>query len=501
MSQKSRKVIFNIASGLGYQIAIIVLGILMPRLYLVNFGSEVNGVLSTIRQIFAYLWLLEAGVGLATTQALYHPLATGNRPAINGILSATRRYYLRTGYVYAAAVLVVAVIYSAATASILSPVVVFTIILLNGLPSALSYLFLGKYRLLLEADGRKYVINNSDTVVQLAVSFGKVAALLVFKNLILVQAVYCVCMIIQMLYLYRYTKRNYSWLDLSVAPNLQAIAQKNSVLLHQISGIVFNNTDIILLSILCDFKVVSVYYIYNLFFSQIRNLIETVTSGLTFLLGQMFQTDRKQFIRCYDAFETIYIMAVSFILTMMALFLLPFIRIYTKGVSDINYIDSLLLMLFVMMNLLANGKLPANQVINFAGCFQETRHHAVMEAVINLSVSVVAICLWGIYGTLCGTIAALIYRSTVMIHYANRKLLLRSVWSTYRRWLVNLGVFLLALMVLGLHTQDELSFLQLLLQVCIHAPWIAGLYLAANALVERSVFQFVFQLLRRRRHP
>ena len=41
---------------------------------------------------------------------------------------------------------------------------------------------------------------------------------------------------------------------MNVKPDFEAISQKNSVLVHQLSGMVFNNTDILLLSFLCDFK-------------------------------------------------------------------------------------------------------------------------------------------------------------------------------------------------------------------------------------------------------
>ena len=70
MSGKDSRIKNNLISSLVYQVVLIALSFLLPRLYLENFGSEVNGVLSTIKQIFVYLLILEAGVGLATTQAL-----------------------------------------------------------------------------------------------------------------------------------------------------------------------------------------------------------------------------------------------------------------------------------------------------------------------------------------------------------------------------------------------------------------------------------------------
>ena len=66
MSKKDNRIKYNLLSGLIYQVVLIAISFLLPRLYLENFGSEVNGVLSTIKQIFVYMSLLEAGIGLAT---------------------------------------------------------------------------------------------------------------------------------------------------------------------------------------------------------------------------------------------------------------------------------------------------------------------------------------------------------------------------------------------------------------------------------------------------
>lgn len=49
-----------------------------------------------------------------------------------------------------------------------------------------------------------------------------------------------------------YIHKNYGWIDLSVEPNEAAISQKNSVLIHQISTLVFSNTDVLVLSVFQD---------------------------------------------------------------------------------------------------------------------------------------------------------------------------------------------------------------------------------------------------------
>ena len=102
----------NLISSLVYQVVLISISFLLPRLYLENFGSEVNGVLSNIKQIFTYMCLLEAGIGLATTQALYKRIAEKDYESASAVLAATNTYYTRTGVIYAVIVAVLALVYA-----------------------------------------------------------------------------------------------------------------------------------------------------------------------------------------------------------------------------------------------------------------------------------------------------------------------------------------------------------------------------------------------------
>lgn len=489
MAGKDARIKNNIISSLVYQVVLISLSFLIPRLYLENFGSEVNGVLSTVKQVFTYMCLLEAGVGLATTQALYKKIGQDDRQGASSVLAATHKYYIKTGVVYLVLVLVIAVIYAYVVPTSIDSHILFLIVILNAVPSLFSYFVQAKYRILMEVDGRRYVINNSETTVQLLSNAGKVLVLLLTDSLVLIQLVYCVIALCQLLFLYLYAKRRYKWLDLKTEPDFASISQKNSVLIHQISGMIFNNTDIILLSFLCDFKVVSVYTIYSIFFSQMQNFITAVVSGFSFALGQKFNTDRESFDKVFSAYEPLYIAGTFIIYTLMAVFLLPLIQIYTGGINDADYSNTLLVLLFVVMNLLANGKMPANSIIEYAGKFQDTRTHAVWEMAINITVSVIAIIYWGICGAIAGTIAALIYRSIVMIYYSNRKILGRSQLCTYKCWIVNGGIFTLIMIIFFVDTFSGMSFGRLLVNGIVHSLWIVALYAGANLLVFGKQFR------------
>lgn len=52
MKKKSLNIFIT---GLISQVVILLLGIVIPKLLIVSYGSEVNGLLSSIKQIFVYL--------------------------------------------------------------------------------------------------------------------------------------------------------------------------------------------------------------------------------------------------------------------------------------------------------------------------------------------------------------------------------------------------------------------------------------------------------------
>ena len=496
MADKDLRIKNNLISSLIYQVVLISLSFLLPRLYLENFGSEVNGVLSTIKQIFVYLFLLEAGVGLATTQALYKRIGEKNYKSASEVLSATHSYYIKTGIIYLVIVLVIAVVYAYVIPTSIDSNVVFSIIILTALPALFSYFVQAKYRILMEVDGRKYVINNAETVLQIASNLGKILVLLLTDSLILIQLVYCIMYLAQLIYLYSYARCRYKWLDLKAKPDFKAISQKNSVLVHQLSGMVFNNTDVILISVLCDFKAVSIYAIYNIFFSQVQNFVTTVVSSFTFALGQMFHTDREKFNKLYNVYETFYVMATCIIYTLMAVFILPLIQIYTSGINDAEYTNVFLVLLFVIMNLMANAKLPANGVIEYAGEFHKTRSYAIWEMIINITVSIAAILYMGICGAILGTVAALLYRGIMTIYYSNKKILKRSMMHTYKILIANGLVFAVIMVVFFVDTFSNVSFLKLLFYGAVHSIWIAGLYVLINFVINRDAFKTVFELYR-----
>lgn len=473
----------NLWWGILGNVVTTLVAIIIPRLFIVNYGSEVNGLLSSIKQIYVYLALLEAGVGDASVIALYGPIGRNDHRATNEILAATHYYYRKIGFIYAACVVAMSLVYPLLLDTAISYPVCCLVILLQGSGSVISYLFQGKYNMLLRVDNRNYVTTNLGTVTTVLTDVCRIGLLMMGRSIVAVQATYLLFNLIKMLYIAWYIRKNYPWIDLSVKPNFQAISQKSAVLVHQISSLVFSHTDVLILTFVCGLGTVSIYSMYAMLYGMVGNIISIVSGSVQSVLGQMYNTDRKKYIVLQDTYETYFMALVFGLLAIASIFMLPFMRLYTEG-ADLNYIDWKLPVLFGAYQLLNYGRTPSHNPIGFAGKFRETQWRAWLETVINLVVSFTCVFRFGIYGVLFGTIAALLYRANDIIIFANKVVLNRSPWPTYRRWLINLTVFL-AVVAVFVHVPMRLDSL---LWLILNAAWVSVvvmfLFFGVNSIAE-----------------
>lgn len=199
----ARRSFYNIFFGMLSQIISIALGIIIPRLVLVSLGSESNGLLSSVNQALVYLSLLEAGIGTATLQALYKPVAEEDKSSINQIMAATNIYYKRVGLYYFIATLSLAIIYPIVVKSSLSYFTIFSVILLSGLSQVINFFFQGKYRILMQVEGKNYILINLGTIINVFTSISKIILLLLGCDIIVLQLMYFIFSLLQLFYIFK----------------------------------------------------------------------------------------------------------------------------------------------------------------------------------------------------------------------------------------------------------------------------------------------------------
>jgi len=440
--RNAKKGILNSLYGVIGQLVLTAVAFFLPKLVIENYGSETNGLLHSTAQIISYLSLFEAGVGAATIQALYSPVARNERERISAIMSATDQYYRKTGVIYAIGVVLIALIYPIAIHTELPYGLAMGVILFSGIGGCLSFFYQGKYMLLMRAEGYSYVIEKIDITTNIILNIVKFVLLKFSTNVLIIQISIFLVSILKCVIYSAFIRKKYAWINLKAPPDNAAISQKNAVLVHQISSLVFSSTDVVLLTILLqDLKAVSVYTLYYAIVYAVYGVIQKLTAGFDFKLGQLYNTNKEKYCKAYHLVEMVDMISIFSTMSALYIILLPLISLYTRKITDTVYIIQWLPLLFVTVPLLAHGRQATFSTLAYSGHYKQTRKHTIIESIINIAVSIPCILLIGIPGALVGTIVATIYRTITAVNYSYKYLLSEGKEKTIKRWLLCITVF------------------------------------------------------------
>ena len=108
---RANKLFINTSSSLFKQMTTIICGFILPRMFLVTYGSALNGLQASITQFLGFVALCELGVGAVVQSALYKPLAQKNELEISKIICSAERFFHKLGYLLLAYTFVLMVFY------------------------------------------------------------------------------------------------------------------------------------------------------------------------------------------------------------------------------------------------------------------------------------------------------------------------------------------------------------------------------------------------------
>lgn len=487
---KFKRSIFNIIAGIISQSIIILLGFFIPRLLIYNYGSEINGLLTSVTQIYSYMALMEAGIGQACVQALYSYIVNNDIKSISSIINAATNKYKKIAVFYFIGICCFAVIYPNVVQTAYSSYYIAKIIFITGLSSVVNFYGSMALQQLLIAEGKAYVISNISLVIHILRYLSQIILINNGFDVVNVQLVYCLVGCLQCILVRGYFKRHYSWFIKTARPNYSALRQSNAFLIHQISSLVFSSTDTFLLTLFTSLNTVSIYAVYNTVISAINVFCSTLNNALTFVLGHLYYENQERYIKIFDAYNIFYISAVYTIITVSYFLYLPFVQFYTQQ-ADINYSYYGLPLLFCIIQLLSSARAVSNNLINIAGHTAKTVPRTLIEAIINIMISIITVQVWGIYGVLIGTICALLYRTNDIIIYANRIILNRSPKPTYYPFILNSIIFI----ILGIFRRSIqihiTTFYELLIVGIKYGFCIAGIFILVNLFFFHDSVKFI----------
>lgn len=422
---KKKASLLNMALMGTYQIVTALFGFVLPSMILNTYGANLHGYTTTVSNIMSYVALVNAGLAPAAVQALYEPLAKKDMYRVNQVLNAVDHFYTISGWLYTISVVVIAGLLPFILSNQLPATTIILLMIVIGASSTLECFIYSKYKVLLQADQRLFIVSVADTIIYFVRIISQVVLIQLKASIVLVMVIPAVMVIFRMLILSLYCKKNYSNLDRNIKRDNSALSKRWSAMAHQLAGLVVYNTDVTLLTLFGSLVEVSIYSVYNLVFQKLYELLTNIfSSGTLASFGQlMSENKRESLLRNYDLYEYGYYIIVTFVYGVSASMILPFVSVYTKKYVDIPYVDVKLAILFMIVGFANNMRIPCLTMINAAGHFKETQWRAILEAVINITVSLALIKPFGMYGLLIGTICSFAYRTTDIIYYSHKYIL------------------------------------------------------------------------------
>ena len=434
---RTKKFFLNSISAIALQFVNLIIGLILPIIMIKCYGSEANGLITSITQFISYFNLVEAGLASAAIFSLYKPLADNDHEKINQIVSTTKKLYFSSGFIFVFLVFGLAISYLfLIETNIFSNMEIFFLVVILGGSGFLDFFTLSKYRVLLTADQKLYMISISSIIYYIINAIILILLANLNFNIIVARLVALVAIVIRSLILHLYVRKNYKYVNYNSETNKNLIDKRQDALFLQILGSIQNAAPVIMLTIFCDLTVVSVYSIYNMVLQGINSLLSIFTSGLPSSFGDVIARKQIKLLqKASQEFEYIYYNILTVIYSCTLLLILPFVKLYTSGITDTNYYFPVVGILFVINGLLYNLKTPQGMLVISSGMYKETKWQSTIQGLLIIIFGLIFIPKFGIVGALIASIISNLYRDIDLLFFIPRKVTHNPVIYTFIRQL------------------------------------------------------------------
>lgn len=424
---RSQKTVYNIISNILFQITLVIYGFIVPKIIITYFGSSVNGLISSINQFLTYIILLESGLGPVVKAALYKPIAENDKKTIINILSSSEKFFKTIAFIFLGYTIFLSFTYPLIVQESFNYLYTFSLIIIMAISTFAEYYFGITYRLYLQAEQSSYIIS----IIQIVTCILSTILIIILAklgvNIQIIKLTSALIFTLRPLLQNIYVKKIYH-INLQEADKNYNLKEKWDGLSQHIAYIIHSNTDIILLTIFCSLKEVSVYSVYYLVIKALKSLVQAISDGVDASFGDMIaKNEQANLNKKFSMYEVVYYTTITCLFTCTILLITPFISIYTKEITDANYYRPIFGYLLVISEYIWSIRLPYGSLILSANHFKETKNGAWVEALLNLTISLALVSKYNLIGVTIGTIIAMLVRTIEYIYHANKYILKRNI--------------------------------------------------------------------------
>lgn len=415
MNKESRtaKSIKNSSVALAMYFVNFVLQFFSRKIFLDYLGTEVLGLNTTATNLLQFLNLAELGIGVAVGFSLYKPFYDHDTQAINEIVALQRLLYRRIAYVVIVGAAVLMSFFPWIFVKMSLPLwyayASFGVLLFSAL---LSY-FVNYKQILLSADQKEYKIRYSYGMAMLVKVLVQIFAIRYLEDKYVWWLILEIVFAVVASYVLNYTvNRTFPFISSSKL-SLKELNEKyptiqtkiKQVFVHKISSFVLTQTSPLIIYAFLSLTVVTLYGNYMLITLGLTSLIGALMDGQTASVGNLIaEGNDEKIMSVFDELFSIRFFVAVVMCYGMVTFAQPFITLwigedYLLPTSTVIIITSIL-----YINL---SRKAVETYINAYGFYSDI-YAPVIEATLNISLSILLGYFFGLNGILLGVLISLV---------------------------------------------------------------------------------------------
>lgn len=441
---RKKRLVWNSVSSLVLQIVTLISGFIIPPLIIGNFGSEVNGLVNSITQFIQFITLLEMGIGAVIQSALYEPLAKRDNAQISRIMVSGQKFFTVIARILIIYILILMMAYPLLVSGEFGWTYTASLIAISSISSLAQYYFGAINGLLLTADQRGYIRYGLSS---LTIIFNTIASYILLKlgfGIHVVKLSTSVIYLVRPILLQIYVNKHYR-INRKIKYEEEPLTQKWNGVAQHIAAIVLENTDTVVLTIFSTLSNVSIYSVYHLVIYGVKRIFDTITDGVMSLMGELWaKKELDELTMLFSYTEWLIHTSTVLMFGCVSVLICPFISVYTKGISDVDYIVPTFALVLTIAHATHCLRMPYNIMILAGNQFKQTQINYIVAAILNLGISILCVHYLGLVGVAIGTLVAMAYQTIWMAIYVSKNLLKWPIRNFIKQILVDAGSFICA---------------------------------------------------------
>lgn len=411
-------------SFLGYVIRILV-QFASRTVFILTLGKEYLGFSGLFSSILMLLSLAELGINTGIIYHLYEPIAQKDHEKIKALLKLYQKAYCFVGCSIGVMALLIIPFLPYLIKNPPDIPHLTWIYLFYAANSVLSYFFSYK-RSIITADQKQYVISAYSSFCLIGMHLFQIIALLITKNYFVYLSLMLFFTLLENVLLSKKADRLYPYLkEHGVRPMTREeiagiVDNIKALFLHKIGVVIIQGTDNLLLSKFFGLIVVGVYSNYTMITGALNSVTGIIYSSIAPSVGNLNVTESSETkLVIYNRIQFLTQWLFGFCSICLICLLNPFITLWLGA----DFVLPLPIVLVICVNYYLEGmRQPITISRSAMGLYIYARYKPVVEAALNLAISILLARQMGVIGIFLGTTISFLLTSfwiepAVMYHH------------------------------------------------------------------------------------